>query len=244
MYASNDAFSSRACPFSSTLTSYFAPNSTGVFAFPRTIGRTNGWAMLTIRSATLCFFSSNIRFPQDFSLLNEARAKLDGMIDKLHSMVEEPRRPRTYRKVLRKAYLAMAKAKKRPAKKMRSLVRVMLCAVKRNMDFVDAYLAKGLVLEDERDVWNLDTIRKLYAQQKEMFDGEQVASSIIVPRFPFADGFPSFSSACSGVGLAPLTTTSLILLMKSIPKRLRSSGRMPCPNGHFVWQLSSPMKYW
>ena len=116
---------------------------------------------------------SNIRFPQDFSLLNEAREKLDGMIDKLHSMVEEPRRPRTYRKVLRKAYLAMAKAKRRPAKKMRSLVRVMLCAVKRNMDFVDAYLAKGLALEDDRDVWNLDTIRKLYAQQKEMFDEKE-----------------------------------------------------------------------
>ncbi|MBP5509913.1 MAG: IS5 family transposase [Kiritimatiellae bacterium] len=113
---------------------------------------------------------SNIRFPQDSSLLDEAREKLDGMIDKLHAMVEEPRRPRTYRKVLRKAYLAMAKAKKRPAKKMRSLVRVMLCAVKRNMAFVDDYLAKGLILADKRDVWNLDAIRRLYAQQKEMFD--------------------------------------------------------------------------
>ena len=84
---------------------------------------------------------SNIRYPQDFSLLNEAREKLDGMIDKLHAMVDEPRRPRTYRKVLRKAYLAMSKSKKRPAKKMRSLVRVMLCAVKRNMAVVDPDLA-------------------------------------------------------------------------------------------------------
>ena len=113
---------------------------------------------------------SNIRYPQDFSLLNEAREKLDAMIDKLHAVVDEPRRPRTYRKVLRKAYLAMAKSKKRPAKKMRSLVRVMLCAVKRNMAFVDAYLAKGLILADKRDVRDLDTIRRLYAQQKEMFD--------------------------------------------------------------------------
>ena len=115
---------------------------------------------------------SNIRYPQDFSLLNEAREKLDAMIDKLHPLADEPRRPRTYRKVLRKKYLAMAKAKKRPAKKMRSLVRVMLCAVKRNMAFVDAYLARGLVLGDKRDVWNLDAIRRLYAQQKEMFDGK------------------------------------------------------------------------
>ena len=113
---------------------------------------------------------SNIRYPQDFSLLNEAREKLDAMIDKLHPLADEPRRPRTYRKVLRKKYLAMAKAKKRPARKMRSLVRVLLCAVKRNMAFVDAYLAKGLILEDKWDRWNLDAIRNLYAQQKEMFD--------------------------------------------------------------------------
>ena len=115
---------------------------------------------------------SNIRYPQDFSLLNEAREKLDAMIDKLHPLADEPRRPRTYRKVLRKRYLAMAKAKKRPAKKVRSLVRVMLCAVKRNMAFVDAYLSRGLILVDKRDVWNLDAIRKLYTQQKEMFDGK------------------------------------------------------------------------
>ena len=40
---------------------------------------------------------SNIRFPRHFSLLNEAREKLDAMIDKLHFMIEEPRRSRTYR---------------------------------------------------------------------------------------------------------------------------------------------------
>ena len=130
---------------------------------------------------------SNIRYPQDFSLLNEAREKLDGMIDKLHAMADEPRRPRTYRRVLRKKHLAMAKAKKRPAKKMRSLVRVMLCAVKRNMDFVDAYLAKGLILVDKRDVWNLDAIRKLYAQQREMFDEgkHRVADRIVSITQPY-----------------------------------------------------------
>ena len=130
---------------------------------------------------------SNIRHPQDFSLLNEAREKLDGMIDKLHAMVDEPRRPRTYRKVLRKAHLATAKAKKRPAKKMRSLVRVMLCAVKRNLGFVDAYLAKGLFLVDRRDVRNLDAIRRLYVQQKEMFDEKKrrVADRIVSIAQPF-----------------------------------------------------------
>ena len=91
---------------------------------------------------------SNIRFPQDFSLLNEARVKLDAMIDRLHDPASGKRRPRTYRKVLRKRYLAHAKSRKRTAKQTRSIVRVMLCAVKRNMAFVDGFLEKGGFLED------------------------------------------------------------------------------------------------
>lgn len=45
----------------------------------------------------------------------------------------------------------------------------MLCAVKRNMAFVDGFLEKGGFPED-RDMELLATIRKLYAQQKETFD--------------------------------------------------------------------------
>lgn len=70
------------------------------------------------------------------------------MFDELQAKIDEPRRPRTCRKVLRNAHLAMAKSKRRPVKKVRSLVRVMLCAVKHNMAIVDVRLAKGLVLVD------------------------------------------------------------------------------------------------
>lgn len=130
---------------------------------------------------------SNIRFPQDFSLLNEAREKLDTMIDKLHAQTREARRPRTYRRVLRKKFLAMAKAKKRPAKKMRGLVYVLLCAVRRNLGFVDRYLASGLFLEDKREMALLATIRELFRQQKEMFDAgkRRVANRIVSISQPF-----------------------------------------------------------
>ena len=129
---------------------------------------------------------SNIRYPQDFSLLNEARVKLDAMIDKLHDPASGRRRPRTYRKVLRKKYLAHAKSKKRTTRQTRSIVRVMLCAVKRNMDFVDGFLGKGGVLE-ARDMELLSTIRKLYAQQKEMFDEKKhrVAERIVSVTQPY-----------------------------------------------------------
>lgn len=114
---------------------------------------------------------SNIRYPQDFSLLNEAREKTDSMIDVLHRQVNVKgvRHPRTYREVLHKAYLAVAKAKKRPAKKVRALVRKLLCALLRNLGFIDALLAHGGKLSVRQAV-QLETIRQLYAQQKEMFD--------------------------------------------------------------------------
>ena len=144
----------------------------------------NGNAGTMILDATCS--PSNIRFPQDFSLLNEAREKLDAMIDLMHDPHSGKRRPRTYRKVLRKKYLAMAKSKRRTAKKTRSVVRVMLCAVKRNLGFVDALLAAGGRL-DGRQAELLGTIRLLYAQQREMFDERKhrVADRIVSVTQPF-----------------------------------------------------------
>lgn len=112
---------------------------------------------------------SNIRYPQDFSLLNEAREKTDSLIDELHAEAQEPKRPRTYRRTLHAAYLNMAKSKKRSTKAMRSLIRKFLCALARNLGFIDGYLAAGGRLT-RRQLDMLDTIRRLYAQQKEMFD--------------------------------------------------------------------------
>ena len=129
---------------------------------------------------------SNIRFPQDFSLLNEAREKLDGMIDALHVPASGRRRPRTYRKVLRRKYLSHSMSKKRTKKQTRAVVRVMLCAVKRNMDFVDGFLKEGGTL-GRRQTEQLETIRKLYAQQKEMFDEKKhrVADRVVSVAQPF-----------------------------------------------------------
>ena len=42
---------------------------------------------------------SNIRYPQDFSLLNEAREKLEDMIDYFHKNCHPWAKPRTYRRV-------------------------------------------------------------------------------------------------------------------------------------------------
>lgn len=129
---------------------------------------------------------SNIRFPQDFSLLNEAREKTDSMIDRLHRQFREKRRPRTYKEVLHKAYLNVAKSKKKTAKSVRALIYKLLCSVKRNIKFIDSYLARGGQLQ-ENELSNLAVIRELYAQQKEMFDSHthRVASRIVSISQPY-----------------------------------------------------------
>ena len=47
---------------------------------------------------------SHIRYPQDVSLLNEARENAEKLVDLLHNPTDG-KKPRTYRKAARKAYL-------------------------------------------------------------------------------------------------------------------------------------------
>lgn len=65
---------------------------------------------------------SNIRYPQNFSLLNEAREKLETIIIRFCKSYGFSR-PCMYRKQARKNYLALEKAKKRSTKKIRATIR-------------------------------------------------------------------------------------------------------------------------
>ena len=116
----------------------------------------------------------DIRFPQDFSLLDEAREKTDEIIDVLHRQVAEKgeRHPRTCREALRKAHLGMAKARRRPANKMRALVRRLRLALARNPGFIEALLARG-GRPTGRQARMLDAIGGLRRRQKEMSDGHR-----------------------------------------------------------------------
>ena len=112
---------------------------------------------------------SNIKYPQDFVLLNKARELLDEMIDYFNSAYGPWKKPRTYRRVAREAFLAMAKTKKRSAKKMRRLIRKQLGCVLRNIGYVEEYMAAGYApLRKHIDKYL--TILELYRQQKYMFD--------------------------------------------------------------------------
>jgi hypothetical protein len=116
---------------------------------------------------------SDIRFPTDLRLLNEAREKLEEMIDVLHQPdIAVLPKPRTYRNRARKDYLSLEKQRKKRSKAIRKAIRKQLGYVKRDLEYVDGYLCdpSRIVLLSKRQVRELQTIQKLYEQQLYMYD--------------------------------------------------------------------------
>ena len=129
---------------------------------------------------------SNIRYPQDFSLLNEAREKLEDMIDCFHKTFHPWDKPRTYRRIARKEYLALAKSKKRTAKKVRATIRKQLGYIRRDLGYLEKYMEEGYSLPVKYIDCYL-TIQKLYKQQKYMYDNKthSVENRIVSIRQPY-----------------------------------------------------------
>lgn len=112
----------------------------------------------------------NIRFPQDFSLLNEARTSTEGIIDRIceeHNISK----PRTYVKVLQKAAKDLSKTKKKKEEQIRHVVKLELNAIERNLKYIEGFLKDYAEVELSCDeVEKIMVTRALYAQQKYMFE--------------------------------------------------------------------------
>ncbi len=106
---------------------------------------------------------SNIRYPQDFSLLNEAREKLEKMIDRFCATYFLSK-PRMYRLEARKNYLALAKSKKRSKQKIRKTIRKQLGYVNRDLGYLETFMSEGYA-PTAKEIKLLETIIKLYEQQ-------------------------------------------------------------------------------
>jgi len=111
---------------------------------------------------------SNIRYPQDVSLLDDAREEAEKLIDELHSP-EDGRKPRTYRKLAHKDYLKYARCRKHNAKMTRKAIGKQLSYLRRDLDAIDKKLDLGKAL-NSRQAERLKTIRTIYDQQKYMYD--------------------------------------------------------------------------
>lgn len=111
---------------------------------------------------------SNIRYPQDASLLNEAREGTEKLLDELHDPADG-RKPRTYRKQAHKDFLQFSRSRKKSEKKIRKAVGQQLRYLRRNLSAIEKKLELGRVLTDKQTE-RLSTIETLYDQQKYMYD--------------------------------------------------------------------------
>ena len=85
---------------------------------------------------------ANIRSPQDVSLLNEAREKLETVIYRF-CKAYGLKLPRRYSRKARKEFLAFAKSKKHTAKRIRKAIRKQLSFVRRDLGYLEQYMSEG-----------------------------------------------------------------------------------------------------
>lgn len=95
--------------------------------------------------ATCC--PADIAYPQDVNLLNEARERLEKIIDEVCCAKKLPK-PRTYRKKARKTYLKLAKNKKRTAKQLRKAIKAQLGYIRRDVGHIVRFVQDGVLLTD------------------------------------------------------------------------------------------------
>ncbi len=117
-----------------------------------------------------------IRYPTDLSLLNEAREFTEQIIDKLYAKTELKKKPRTYRRKARQAFLAIAKQKRPSAKVRRRGIKQQLQYLRRNLGHIETLLehfpeGQRLPLPNWllRRYW---VIPHLYGQQLEMYQNK------------------------------------------------------------------------
>jgi hypothetical protein len=124
--------------------------------------------------ATCC--PQDIRYPTDIGLLNQARELTEEIIDKLFKTVADQYeyKPRTYRKVARKDYLAYTKTRKHSPKMIRKNLRKQLQYAARDLRIIDGLIDKGALLSclDRQLYRKLLVAAEVYRQQKEMYDAK------------------------------------------------------------------------
>src|SRR5699024_4302340 len=115
---------------------------------------------------------ADIAYPTDLGLLNEAREKLEHIIDVLHAPHRgKKKKPRTYRQKARKAYLSVAKQRKPKARKMRKAIGKQLGFVERDLKIVSKLKEEShLSLLTKQEYKQLLVISELCRQQRDMYD--------------------------------------------------------------------------
>jgi len=115
---------------------------------------------------------ADVAYPTDLNLLNEAREKLEAMIDTLHKpVIGQVAKPRTYREKARKQFLAVSKQRRPGPKVIRKGIRRQLGYVGRNLDIIaEQAKEQPLTLLSRKAYRDLLVIQELYRQQLQMYN--------------------------------------------------------------------------
>lgn len=129
---------------------------------------------------------SHIWYPQDVSLLNEARETRRKAAGYLLHDPADGKKPRTYRKRARKDYLKYARCRKHTAKMTRKAIGKQLCYLKRDLGAIERKLLPVKALTSGQAEL-LHTLHTIYAQQKYMYDNRihSVPDRIVSASQPF-----------------------------------------------------------
>jgi len=111
----------------------------------------------------------DIPYPTDVNLLNEARECSEKLIDKICEY-HKIKKPRTYRKIARKNYLAFIKKKGRSKKIIQKVIKKQLQYLRRNIKEIETIAkSKGLMCFAKRDLKILWVIQEVFRQQEKMY---------------------------------------------------------------------------
>lgn len=115
---------------------------------------------------------SDIKYPTDLDLLNEAREKSERLIDLLYIPEKGKVKPRTYRMKARRDYLSVTKQRKKRKRTIRKAIRLQLNYLGRNLRTIEKLLDEKqtrefpLAHKHQKTYW---VIQELYRQQQQMY---------------------------------------------------------------------------
>lgn len=111
-----------------------------------------------------------IAYPTDSKLLNQARIKLEKIINDNYVSGSESKKPRTDSNKALKIYNQFSKLRKKTKKEIKKVMRQLLKYVRLDLKIIDDRIISGSFNLNSSELEILELIKKLYKQQQFMFD--------------------------------------------------------------------------
>jgi hypothetical protein len=123
----------------------------------------------------------DISYPTDLGLLNKSRVHTEKIIDILYKSLKGKinKKPRTYRKIARKDYLAVAKQKRPSRPKKKQAIKKQLQYIKRNLAHIEQLIESGATWESlsKKPYKTLLVLTEVYRQQLWLFENNKQSIS-------------------------------------------------------------------